>query len=66
MPTDALATFGASASAGMALTPKAQEYSVSSSIRRVNLHIDGLVQEKRNSSALAMELRLPCTNPSIW
>ena len=28
-------------------------------------HIDGLVQEKRNSSALAMELRLSCTNPSI-
>ena len=29
-------------------------------------HMDGLVQEKRNSSALAMELRLSCTNPSIW
>ena len=28
------------------------------------LHIDGLVQERRNSSALAMELRLYCTNPS--
>ena len=28
-------------------------------------HIDGLVQERRNSSALAMELRLSCTNPSI-
>ena len=27
-------------------------------------HIDGLVQERRNSSALAMELRLSCTNPS--
>ena len=26
-------------------------------------HIDGLVQERRNSSALAMELRLYCTNP---
>ena len=25
-------------------------------------HIDGLVQERRNSSALAMELRLFCTN----
>ena len=24
--------------------------------------IDGLVQERRNSSALAMELRLSCTN----
>ena len=28
--------------------------------------IDGLVQERRNSSALAMELRLSWTNPSIW
>ena len=27
--------------------------------------IDGLVQERRNSSALAMELRLSCINPSI-
>ena len=27
--------------------------------------IDGLVQERRNSSALAMELRLSWTNPSI-
>ena len=25
-------------------------------------HVDGLVQERRNSSALAMELRLSCTN----
>ena len=25
--------------------------------------INGLVQERRNSSALAMELRLSCTNP---
>ena len=28
-------------------------------------HFDGLVQERRNSSALAMEFRLSCTNPSI-
>ena len=28
-------------------------------------HIDGLVQGRRNSSALAMELRPSCTNPSI-
>ena len=28
--------------------------------------IDGLVQERRNSSALAMELRLSCTNQSTW
>ena len=29
-------------------------------------YIDGLMQERRNSSALAMELRLSCTNPWIW
>ena len=29
-------------------------------------YIDGLAQERRNSSALAMELRLSCTKPSIW
>ena len=28
-------------------------------------HIDGLVQERRNSIALAMELRLSCTDPLI-
>ena len=28
-------------------------------------HIDGLVQERCNSNALAMELHLSCTNPSI-
>ena len=36
--------------------------------RRYNLvqyNIDGLVQERRDSSALAMELRLSFTNPSI-
>ena len=31
-----------------------------------NHYIDGLMQEKRNSSALALELRLPCLNPSIY
>ena len=30
------------------------------------LGIDGLVQERRNSNALAMELRLSCTKPSVW
>ena len=33
---------------------------------RHDSYIGGLVQERRNSSALAMELRLSCTNPSIW
>ena len=28
--------------------------------------INGLVQERRNSIANALELRLSCTNPSIW
>ena len=28
--------------------------------------INGLMQERRNSCALAMELRLSCTNPLIW
>ena len=28
--------------------------------------IDGLVQQKRNSSGLAVELGFSCTNPSIW
>ena len=31
-----------------------------------HLSIDGLVQERRNSTANALELRLSCTNPSIW
>ena len=29
-------------------------------------HIDGLVQERRNSIANALELRLYCTNPSKY
>ena len=32
----------------------------------VLFQVDGLVQERRNSIALAMELRLSCTNPSKW
>ena len=32
----------------------------------VGAHIDGLVQERRNSSVLTMELRLSCTNPSTY
>ena len=31
-----------------------------------NFYIDGLVQERRNSSAFAMVLRLSCTKPAIW
>ena len=33
--------------------------------RQSSHHIDGLVQERRNSIANALELRLSCTNPSI-
>ena len=33
---------------------------------RLRAHIDRLVQERRNSSALAMEVHLSCTNPSIY
>ena len=29
-------------------------------------NIHGLVQERRNSIANALELRLSCTKPSIW
>ena len=29
-------------------------------------HADGLVQERRNSIATALELRLSCTNPSMY
>ena len=31
----------------------------------IYIYIDGLVQERRNSRALAMELRLSCIDPSI-
>ena len=31
-----------------------------------SLYIDGLEQERHNSSALAMELHISYTNPSIW
>ena len=38
---------------------------VSANATTIYPHIDGLMQEKHNSSALAMELRLSCINPSI-
>ena len=31
-----------------------------------HVHINGLVQGRHNTSALAMELYLSCNNPSIW
>ena len=39
---------------------------VSPSVCPSVIHFDGLMQGRRNSSALTMELRLSCTNPSIW
>ena len=32
----------------------------------IKFNTDGLVQERRNSSVLAMEFRFCCTNPSMW
>ena len=29
-------------------------------------HLDGLVQERRNSTVNALDLHLSCTNPSIY
>ena len=29
-------------------------------------HVDGLVQERRNSIAYALGLRLSCSNPPMW
>ena len=60
--------------AGFDLTP--QQYfshlSTQCSLKKHNntwhfgLHIDGLMQERRNFIANALELRLSCTYPSIW
>ena len=35
-------------------------------VLNISVYIDGLVQERRNPIANALELRLSCTNPSIW
>ena len=40
----------------------ALEHTDTCGTERQQNEIDGLVQERRNSSALAMELRLSCTN----
>ena len=45
-------------------TPGMCLHAIQDTINLVN--IDGLVQKRRNSSALVMELRLSYTNPSIW
>ena len=38
-------------------------WQLTENLRTDGIQIDKLVQERRNSSALAMELRLSCTNP---
>ena len=35
-------------------------------VYHLNMHIDGLVRERHNSSVLAMELCLSCTNLLVW
>ena len=40
------------------------ETNITFSFSAFSQHFDGLMQERRNSIALAMELRLSCTNPS--
>ena len=40
-------------------------YSTSPSCLHARVHIDGLIQERRNSTANALELRLSCINQSI-
>ena len=35
-------------------------------LERRNSIADGLVQERRDSIAKELELRLPCTNPLTW
>ena len=35
-------------------------------MKQYGQHFDGSTQERHNSSALAMELRLSCINPSIY
>ena len=37
-----------------------------SSLFKFHMHFDGLVQERRNSVANALELRLSCTDPPIY
>ena len=52
---------GRTGCSGMILVPWASKWPQAWS--QDSEHIDRLMQERRNSSALAMELRLSCTNP---
>ena len=42
-----------------------QQHMMPQQVRTGQQNVTGLVQERRNSIALAMELRLSCTNPSM-
>ena len=42
------------------------KYTVDTKLYLIQNHIDGLVQERRNSIADALELSLSCTKPSIY
>ena len=79
MPTDALATLGVRASAGMILTPKNPEYLLSGIKRELwrnkrtsifcKANINGLMQEGHNSIAKALELcflALTHRYPTCW
>ena len=50
---------------GQAVRTQSDIYILLQSLCCREYYIDGLVQERRNSSALAMELHLSCTNSSI-
>ena len=50
----------------MTLFPVTAWLSLASQAKYHQEHIDGLVQERRNSIANALELRLSCTNLSTW
>ena len=45
--------------------PNWQDFNKMKAFMKWRFHFNGLVQERRNSSALAMELRLSCVNPLI-
>ena len=50
----------------MAHCQSAWQAAVNQSMMLLSLHVDGLVQDCSNSSALAMELLQSCSKPSMW
>ena len=47
------------------MMPRNLQQTYASGVHLLNEYINGLVQERHISSAIAMELRLSCINPSI-